>query len=472
MRRTKIVATVGPASRDASVLGALVDAGVDVFRLNLAHATPEIHAATAEAVRAAARARERCVGLLVDLPGPKLRTGPVAGEQVRLRDGATFRLVWGEIAGDEHGVSTTVDDLASWVSPGDEIYLADGEIVLRVSAVEGKDVLTEVVRGGTLRSRKGMHIPAAEERVAAFSDSDEEALALALKLKADLVGLSFVRHAGDVARVRAALPKRGPRPVLIAKIETRAALRNLEEIIAEADAVMVARGDLGIQTPLHEVPLQQKQIIRACNSYGRPVITATQMLESMTRHPLPTRAEINDVANAVFDGTDALMLSEETAIGAHPVEAVATMSALAESAEGFPHEHVMPSHRALGDDRVAWAVAHAAVQAAEDLEVAAIVCPTRSGATPRRVAAFRPSMPIIGLSERRETLGALSLVWGVAPYSVPDLPEARDVAEEVERAAAAARRLGAAAPGDLLAVVAGAPGPRAGRTDFLRIVRA
>jgi pyruvate kinase len=472
MRRTKIVATIGPATREPAMLGALIDAGVDVCRLNFAHAGPEVHAATAAAVRAVARAHGRWVGLLVDLPGPKLRTGPIEGEQVRLRDGAPFRLVAGEITGDATAVSTTVEDLATWVEPGDEIYLADGEIVLRVTDFEGKDVLTEVVRGGTLRSRKGMHVPGAEDRVRAFSDDDEEALGHALKLKADLVGLSFVRGPDDVARVRALLPKRGPRPVLVAKIETRAALANLEGIIAEADAVMVARGDLGIQTALHEVPLQQKQIIRACNSYGRPVITATQMLESMTRHPLPTRAEINDVANAVFDGTDALMLSEETAIGAHPVEAVAIMSALAESAEGFPHEHALPRHRELGDDRVAWAVAHAAVQAAEDLSVAAIVCPTRSGATPRRVAAFRPSMPIVGLSERRETLGALSLVWGVAPHPVEDLPAARDVAEEVERAAAAARRLGVAAPGDLLAVVAGAPGPRAGRTDFLRIVRA
>lgn len=468
MRRTKIVATIGPASSSPETMRAVIGAGVDVVRLNAAHGDPRTHAEAAELAREVAHETGRVVGVLVDLPGPKLRTGDVAGGVVEIVEGTHFTLRDRPVDGDATEVSTTVTDLARWVHPHDPIFLADGEIALTVVAVEGGDVVTEVVRGGELRPRKGMHVPRAEHHIEPFTPADAAALDLAVAIHADFVGLSFVRHPEDVAGVQARLPRRGPRPALVAKIETAAALDNLPGIVATTDAVIVARGDLGIQVPARRVPLLQKEIIRFGNIAGKPVITATQMLESMTRSLQPTRAEVNDIANAVIDGTDALMLSEETAVGLHPAEAVRTMAEVAESAERWPRHHTEPTSVAADDDRVAWAVAHAAVQAAEDLGVAAILCPTRSGTTAQRVAAFRPSMPIAGLSSQPEVLGRLALAWGVRPLPVPDDVDAD---ERLQRAVRAARDAALVREGDLVAVVSASPGPRAGSTDTVRIVR-
>ncbi len=472
MRRTKIVATVGPATSTPEAMRALLEAGADVVRLNAAHGTPAIHRERAQLARDAANALGRVVGVLVDLPGPKLRTGPVTGDEIELHAGRPFTLAGAPVDGDEERVSTTVPDLAQWVQPGDDIYLADGAIVLRVNGTVDGDVHAEIVRGGLLRSRKGMHVPRAEAHVEPFTDADAAALRMAVEIKADFVGLSFVRRPEDCDSVRARLPKRGPKPQIVAKIETAVALDHLPGIVGSADAVMVARGDLGIQVPARRVPLIQKEIIRFCNMSGKPVITATQMLESMTESPLPTRAEVNDVANAVLDGTDALMLSEETAVGAYPVDAVRTMSDVAEAAEVWPRTRVTPEAAgALDDDRVAWAVAHAAVQAAEDLAVAAIVCPTQGGTTARRVAAFRPSVPIIGIAASAETLGRLTLAWGVHPVEMAG-PEPGTAGDPTQDATRAARRCGLVAKNDLIAVVFAAPGKRAGATDTVRVVRA
>jgi pyruvate kinase len=470
VRRTKIVATVGPATSSPAGLRSLLEAGVDVVRLNAAHGDMAGHAANAHEARLGAQELGRMVGVLVDLPGPKMRTGVVRGDAIELDSGQTLLLAGDEdIIGDEHRVGTTVADLSRWVRVGDDIFLADGAIVLRVAGTDGSDVITEVLRGGTLRTRKGMNLPRAEAHVEPFTDRDAAALEMALTIKADFIGLSFVRQPEDVERVRAMLPRRGPRPALIPKIETASALDNLAGIVSAADGVMVARGDLGIQVPARRVPLLQKEIIRFCNMAGRPVITATQMMESMTRAPLPTRAEVNDVANAVLDGTDALMLSEETAVGLYPADTVRMMAEVAEAAEAWPRSHHDPAAMAgLDADQVAWAVAHAAVQAAEDLGVAAILCPTRSGQTARRVAAFRPSMPIAGISPQPEVLGPLCLVWGVQPLAVPDTP---DPDRQLRVAVQAARAAGLVSDGQLVAMVFGASGPRAGSTDSVRIVR-
>jgi pyruvate kinase len=373
--------------------------------------------------------------------------------------------------GDEHRVSTTIGDLARWVRVGDEIFLADGAIVLCVEQLNGDDVECRVVRAGVLRSRKGMHVPRAEGHVEPFTDADAIALEMAVRIRADFIGLSFVRRPEDIDAVRARLPRRGARPHLIAKIETAVALDHLAGIVAAADAVMVARGDLGIQIPARRVPLIQKEIIRFCNMAGKPVITATQMLESMTRSPLPTRAEVNDVANAVLDGTDALMLSEETAVGLYPTDTVRMMAEVAEAAEAWPSARTAPAGAAAAndDDRVAWAVAHAAVQAAEDLSVGAIVCPTQSGTTARRVAAFRPAVPIVGISAQRDTLGRLSLCWGVRPLAIDS---ADGAGTSLEDALDAARRAGIVRAGQLVAVVSASQGRRAGSTDTVRVVRA
>jgi pyruvate kinase len=313
-------------------------------------------------------------------------------------------------------------------------------------------------------------VPRAEAHVESFTDTDVAALRMAIAIKADFIGLSFVRRPEDLDSLRARLPKRGNRPQLVAKIETAVALDHLPGIVGAADAVMVARGDLGIQVPARRVPLIQKEIIRFCNMAGKPVITATQMLESMTRSPLPTRAEVNDVANAVLDGTDALMLSEETAVGEYPADTVRTMSEVAEAAEAWPRVRttLQGAAAALDDDRVAWAVAHASVQAAEDLGVAAIVCPTQSGTTARRVAAFRPAVPIAGISSQPEVLGRLCLVWGVQPLAAA--PTEGD--DGLRHAVSAAHDSGLARKGDLIAVVSASSGKRAGATDTVRIVRA
>jgi pyruvate kinase len=470
MRRTKIVATVGPATSTADTMHALLRAGADVVRLNASHGTPSEHTRRAELARATAASLNQVVGVLVDLPGPKMRSGPIAGEEVELHAGRPFTLTAAIVEGDGERVSTTMPELAQWVRPGDDVYLADGAIVLEVRAVDGADVETEVVRGGLLRSRKGMHVPRAEAHVDPFTDRDAAALKMAISIKADFVGLSFIRRPEDCENVRARLPKRGHRPALVAKIETAAALDHLPGIVQAADAVMVARGDLGIQVPARRVPLIQKEIIRFCNMSGKPVITATQMLESMTESPLPTRAEVNDVANAVLDGTDALMLSEETAVGLYPADTVRTMSEVAEAAEAWPRTRTTPEGvgAAADDDVVAWAVAHAAVQAAEDLRVAAIVCPTQGGTTARRVAAFRPSVPIAGIATSPETLGRLSLAWGVRPIA---MDVADDTDDQVRNAVRAARAAGLVEKNDLIAVVFAAPGKRAGATDTVRVVR-
>jgi pyruvate kinase len=467
MRRTKVVATVGPSTADDAAMLSLLGSGTDVVRINAAHTAPERLIEWSARVRRVAASLERSVGVLIDLPGPKLRSGPVRGDIVEVAAGDVFTLSPRELEGDATGVGTTAPDLARWVRVGDEIFLADGQIVLRVEHIRGKDVRCRVVRGGMLRSHKGMHVPRVEANIEPFTAADARALATAVKIKADYIGLSFVRGPDELEFVRARLPKRGAKTQLVAKIETGAALQHMTGIIAAADAVMVARGDLGIQIPARRVPLVQKEIIRRCNEVGKPVITATQMLESMTHSPLPTRAEVNDVANAVIDGSDALMLSEETAVGSYATAAVRTMAEVAESAESWPRDRITPTAAGAGGDRVAWAVAHAAVEAARDLDVAGILCPTHSGMTARRVAAFRPTMPVIATSTSQEVLAGLTLLWGVQALLV-DAHAAEDLVHTAMHAARAARII---RKGDMLAVVSASPGRGVGSTDLVRIVR-
>ncbi|MEA2506223.1 MAG: pyruvate kinase [Actinomycetota bacterium] len=470
MRRTKIVATLGPASYDAGVIDSLINTGADVLRLNFAHADARTQTKLAKLVREGASRNGRVVSLLADLPGPKMRTGPVRDGEVRLESGQSFELREGHDVGGEIGVTTTVPRIASLLVAGDEVFLADGQIVLEVKEVQDEGVRTRVIRGGILRSGKGMHIPGAERKLHAFGARDEEALRQALEIGADLIGLSFVRDADDVAHAkeRVAVTKPSP-PAIVAKIETRSAVDNLDEIIQLADAVMIARGDLGIQLPFREIPLLQKNIIAACNQLGKPVITATQMLESMTRSPLPTRAEVNDVANAVIDGTDAVMLSEETAVGDYPVETVRVMSEIAMEVE--LRGSAAPARARPGpDDPVSWAIARAAVQASEELKVALIVCPTRTGATARRIAAFRPSMPILAIYHSIETLQRLALVWGVVPFQVPFLRADELSVRGLKRALTAVHDSGLGRPGERMALVAGGSPPRVASTDLVRIL--
>ncbi|MDQ7829601.1 MAG: pyruvate kinase [Armatimonadota bacterium] len=473
-RQTKIVATLGPACTAPDVLRALLEAGLDVARLNFSYGTPDDHLRALEALCAAEAETGRRVAVLQDLPGPKLRTGRLPCGSLLLRPGDVVRLAATPQASGDGVIPVHYPALSQDVRPGHRIYLQDGEIVLEVVAVEAATVAGRVVHGGTLRQHAGINLPGVPLSVPTVTEEDFRHLDLGLAQRVDYVALSFVEGPEDLHRVRAYIDRRGGGARLVAKIERRRALERIDEIIEAADAVMVARGDLAVETAPEEVPVLQKRLIAACHRRGRPVITATQMLESMIVHPRPTRAEATDVANAVFDGTDALMLSGETAIGAYPVEAVRTMARIAEHAEGAVPPEVVQRWReqALRDGLAARdtaeAIALAAVQAAEALGAAAIVAATTSGSTALRVARFRPRRPILGVTTVEATLRRLRLVWGVHPVLVPEIP---DLDALVAAAVEAAKREGFVRRGDDIVVTAGYPMGRPGTTNLLKVVR-
>ncbi|MGH2891767.1 MAG: pyruvate kinase, partial [Solirubrobacteraceae bacterium] len=390
MRRTKIVATIGPASRDPDTLARMVLAGLDVARLNFSHGNRELHAENAARVRAASAAVGRPVAILQDLPGPKLRIGPIVDDRVELKPGERLVLVCGTTeAGDGKRMSVSWAGLADCVDPDDVIYLADGAIRLRVEAVRNGDceVETLVEVGGSVASRQGLNIPGNTRGLAAVPEEDLDMLRFGESIGVDVVALSFVRSAEDVESVR-----RHTRLPLVAKIEKPQAVDSAEEIIRAADCVMVARGDLGIELPIEDVPIVQKQLLRIAGRLARPSITATQMLDSMVSSSRPTRAEATDVANAILDGTDAVMLSQETAVGAYPVEAVEMMASIAERTEGVLPYRDWNETRVRRDARdPAYTIAYSACAAARDLGLAALVVPTLSGRSARLISAHRPS---------------------------------------------------------------------------------
>jgi pyruvate kinase len=467
MRRTKIVATIGPASRDPETLARMVAAGMDVARLNFSHGDRELHAENAERVRAAAAAAGRQVAILQDLPGPKLRIGTIAGGIAELKPGERLVLRCGsDEEGDERALSVSWAGLPDAVEAGDVIYLADGAIRLRVSAVHGAsgEVATEVEIGGSVASRQGLNIPGSTRGLLSVGEEDLEMLRFGESIGVDLVALSFVRTAEDVTAVR-----RHTRLPLIAKIEKPQAVDAAEEIIRAADCVMVARGDLGIELAIEEVPLLQKRLLRIAGQLARPSITATQMLDSMVVSPRPTRAEVADVANAILDGTDAVMLSAETAVGAHPVEAVAMMDSIAAHTERSLPYRTWNEERVRRDARdPAYTVAYSACAAAHDLQLAALVIPTLSGRSARLISAHRPSVPIFALSPGKETVRRCSLMWGVQAGSM----RRHEITEEL--IADAARRvveLGWVRSGARVGITAGLPSGRPGTTSLMQIQR-
>ncbi len=469
MRRTKIVATLGPASDGPEALADLLDAGVDVVRLGLAHGSAADHRARIRLVRELAERKGRTVGVLADLPGPKVRTGPFPEGGAFLAEGDEVSLVAGDGASDPSRITVDEPHLVDCVTPGDQVVVGDGTVTLEVLAVAGDAVRARVESGGRLQGRPGAHLPS-DHWLAPVPTEDDLRLIDEVARDADWVAVSFVRTPAELHAVREALGPGGPR--LMAKIETRAAVDHLDDLLTAADGVMVARGDLGIDFPIEDVPHLQKRIIRACGARGVPVVTATQMLESMISAPSPTRAEATDVANAVVDGTDALMLSAETAIGHDPALAVRTMARIARRAEQFD-EHLGPVPRGLVERRapstkeVTVAMAHAALRAADELRLAAIVCCTRAGPTARAMAALRPHCRLIGASPSVATVRQLALSWGVEPLVVG---EYRTTDEMVWCVVEAAVERGLVHHGDRIAVLAGAPGLGAGSTDVLRVV--
>ena len=463
MRRTKIVATIGPASRDPETLTRMVQAGLDVARLNFSHGDREIHAENVQLVREASQRAGRPVAILQDLPGPKLRIGALKEDRVELKPGERLTLVCGSTdPGDGRRMSVSWAGLAEAVDPEDVIYLADGAIRLRVQTVGDHAVETQVEIGGSVASRQGLNIPGSTRGLAAVPEEDIDMLHFGESIGVDVVALSFVRTADDVETVR-----RHTRLPLVAKIEKPQAVEAAEEIIRAADTVMVARGDLGIELPIEDVPIVQKQLLRIAGRLARPSITATQMLDSMVASSRPTRAEVADVANAILDGTDAVMLSQETAIGAYPVEAVAMMAAVAERTESVIPYDRWNEERVRRDARdPAYTIAYSACAAARDLGLAALVVPTLSGRSARLISAHRPAVPIYCLSPGRETVRRCNFMWGVQAASI----KRHEVTEQL--IADSARRvveLGWVQPGQRIGITAGLPSGKPGTTSLFQV---
>ena len=475
-RRTKVVATIGPASDSPEVLTGLVHAGMDVARLGLAHETLEIALERLARIRAVSAAVGRPVGILVDLPGPKVRAGVVEGSGMVLGSGDTLQLVPGTAASNPTRIHVDYERLLDDVGPGDHLAFGDGAVVAEVVEHVGDALEVRVLHGGTLKGRPGVHIPADRLGMTSPTDEDLRLLDAFVEVGVDMVALSFVRSAHDVRRVGTEPHPDGP--LVVAKIETRAAVDNLAAITEAAGAVMVARGDLGAEFPIEEVPHLQKRIIAECIAVGRPVITATQMLESMITAPSPTRAEASDVANAVFDGSSALMLSAESAVGADPVRAVDTMARIARRAdEEFDYArwantvavyHQEQVSRLSPNDAVTNAMSMAGWRAAADTRATAVICISRTGFTVRSIARFRPQVPIIGFSVDERTCRQLTLSWGATPHL---LPADTTPANQVDRAMAAARDLGEVRSGDIVAVLHGSDYYPGQATDTVRLVR-
>jgi len=417
-RRTKIIATLGPASRSPEMIGRLIDAGVNIFRLNFSHETREGHGESLRRIRAAARERNAPIGVLQDLQGPKIRIGALDNHRpVNLVAGEQVRITTRQVPGTAECLSTTYQALPDDVRIGDAILIDDGRLHLVVRGVEGKDVKCEVLVGGPVREHKGMNLPKTPLSAPCLTRKDRDDLAFGLKAGVDFVGLSFVRQASDIEAVRKEARESGKDVFVIAKIERVEAIANLEAIVEAADGVMVARGDLGVETSAAEVPLLQKRILSIAGRMAKPDITATQMLETMVANPQPTRAEATDIANSVFDGTDAVMLSEETAVGRYPVEAVRTMSEITMMAEEHLSEYERPVNRDVttAPVSVAKATVQAACAAARHINAAAIAVFTLSGRTAFLVAGVRPSVPVVAFTPEETTCNRLSLAWGVKP---------------------------------------------------------
>ncbi len=463
MRRTKIVCTIGPASQSETVLNGLMQAGMDVARLNFSHGDHAFHASIIKKIRRMAQGLERPVAILQDLQGPKVRIGPIAGDRARLQTGRRFVLTTRKVLGNHEIVSVNVQRLPRLVKKGNRILLGDGEIELEAVSLTSDDVSCHIVVGGVLSSHKGIHFPQGSLDLPSLTRKDKRDLAFGIEQGVDLVALSFVRGREDILDARREIKKRGSRIPIIAKIEKHEALDHLDAILEEADAIMVARGDLGLETAPERIPVLQKMMIRNANRLGKPVITATQMLRSMVDNPRPSRAEVADIANAVLDGTDALMLSEESAVGSYPIQAVKMMAQVALETESI----LEPRSQFEGIARsVPEAISHAAVLLARDLQVKAFLIPTSSGSTVRMIARYRPAQPMIAISPEPNTVKALCLVWGVHPVLVPSY---RSTDAMVRLAQAKARSLGYVKRGDLVAITAGLPLHKAGTTNLITV---
>jgi len=476
MLRTKIVCTIGPASRDPATLRGLILAGMDVARLNFSHGDQEYHRENMARIRDAAAELGQPVAILCDLQGPKLRVGPIQEGGVLLEEGQEVTLTTRPIVGCQGEIPVQYEDLPRDVEPYDRILLDDGLLDLEVLRSEGTEIACRVIVGGRLESNKGMNLPRTPLSMPTITAKDRDDLRFVLGQAVDWVALSFVRSGQDVEELKALIAEHDSQPVkagAIAKIEKPEAVAHIDEIIATADGIMIARGDLAIETSPEEVPMVQKMIIAKCKALGKPVITATQMLDSMIHNPRPTRAEASDVANAILDGTDALMLSGETAVGRYPTVSVRTMVRIAQQVERSPHLYFPASRPPVSADgslqsqrAVANAVSHAACQTAHELGAAAIITPTSSGYTARMVAKHRPAVPVVAVTPNPRVQRQLMLQWGVCPLWAK---RAEDTDQTIARAIRAAQSFGVVKAGDMVVLTAGSAGSAPGTTNIMKV---
>jgi pyruvate kinase len=463
-RHSKIVCTIGPATRSPRMIRKLLQAGMDVARLNFSHSNHEEHAASIAMLRDAAMEMKKPIAILADLQGPKIRTGALAGGgTVLLRPGQRFVITTAKVLGDSTRVSTTFHPMPREVKRGDRILLSDGLIELRVEATKHNEVICQVANGGVLGEHKGINLPGVDLHVPALTEKDRVDLRFALAQGADYIAASFVRRAEDVKLAKALVKRAGKDTPIIAKLEKPEAIENLDEILLASDGVMVARGDLGVEMNPECVPVVQKNIIARAREHRRPVITATQMLESMTENPRPTRAEASDVANAIFDGSDAVMLSAETATGKYPVDAVQMMARIIEEAEASIHEFPRPA----GTERlkVAETIAELVCRASRELHMKLIAVFTHSGFTARLVSRYRPLVPIVAFSPEVNTRRRMALLWGVMPRRIVDMKTIDALPALAEKRLLEERLV---KKGDVIALVAGTPMGVRGTTNIMK----
>ncbi|MGI6185073.1 MAG: pyruvate kinase [Brevibacillus sp.] len=467
LRKAKIVCTIGPASESVETLKKLIHAGMNVARLNFSHGSHEEHAARIANIRQAARETGKQVAILLDTKGPEIRTGTLAVDAVELQEGQTIVLTTEDVPGTAERISITYADLPRDVKKGDTILIDDGLIGLTVEAVEGHEIICRIKNGGTLKSKKGVNVPGVKINLPGITEKDAQDIEFGIRQGVDFIAASFVRKAADILEIREILERHGVHIDIIAKIENEEGVDNVDEILAVSDGLMVARGDLGVEIPAEEVPLVQKKLIKKCNELGKPVITATQMLDSMQRNPRPTRAEASDVANAIFDGTDAIMLSGETAAGKYPVESVETMNRIALRAEQeLNYREILYNQAVQKQVTITDAISQAVANAALDLDAAAIITATESGHTARMVSKYRPKAPIVAVTPHAEVVRRLALVNGVYPVLGP---MANTTDEMLELSVQQSLEAGYVRHGDLVVITAGVPVREVGTTNLMKI---
>ncbi|MFD2370018.1 pyruvate kinase [Brevibacillus sp. GCM10020057] len=467
LRKAKIVCTIGPASESVETLKKLIHAGMNVARLNFSHGSHEEHAARIANIRKASEETGKPVAILLDTKGPEIRTGTLATDSVELAEGNTIVLTTEEVAGTAERVSITYAELPQDVAPGDTILIDDGLIGLTVQEVRGNDIVCLIKNGGTLKSKKGVNVPGVKINLPGITEKDAQDIEFGIEQQVDFIAASFVRKASDILEIRTILERHNAHIDIIAKIENQEGVDNVDEILAVSDGIMVARGDLGVEIPAEEVPLVQKMLIKKCNELAKPVITATQMLDSMQRNPRPTRAEASDVANAIFDGTDAIMLSGETAAGKYPVESVETMDRIAVRAEQeLNYREILYAQAQQKQVTITDAISQAVSNAALDLNAAAIITATESGHTARMVSKFRPKAPIVAVTPHANVIRRMALINGVYPV----LGEMANTTDEMlDNSVQKALDAGFVRHGDLVVITAGVPVREVGTTNLMKI---